>query len=134
MLFRKLSFLPVLYIAVAVVDIITREQSYHHYIHDVGILLGIVSAIIITASLLEKGRIRVNPFLAGASFFIFALHNRIINNVARLILAPIHIGSPYFLIVIYFLIPALTILICLGLYKALKKYLPTLASLLTGGR
>ncbi|MCD8302548.1 MAG: acyltransferase family protein [Prevotellaceae bacterium] len=133
-LFRKLSFLPVLYFIVAAADIITREQTYHHYIHGIGILLGIVSAIIVTASLLEKGKIRVNTFLADSSFFLFALHFLIINNVARLILAPIHIGSPYFLIAIYFFIPALTILICLGLYKILKRYLPACASLLTGGR
>ncbi|MCD7710935.1 MAG: acyltransferase family protein [Porphyromonadaceae bacterium] len=133
-LFRKLSYFPILYIVAVVADTITKEQYFNSYIHDIGILLGVVSAIIVTASLLEKGKIRVNSFLAGASFFIFALHTLILQDLGRIIFAPIRSGSPYFLIVFYFFIPALTILICLGLYKVLKKYLPTCASLLTGGR
>ncbi len=133
-LFRKLSFLPVLYIVAAVADTFSKELSFNCYIHDIGILLGVVSAIIITASLLERGTIRVNSFLAGASFFLFALHTLILKDVGRIIMTPIRSGSPYFLIVFYFLVPALTILICLGMYKVLKKYFPACASLLTGGR
>ncbi|MCD7714463.1 MAG: acyltransferase [Prevotella sp.] len=132
--FRKLSFVPLLYIITAASDIITKEQAYNNYIHDFGILLGVVSAIIITASPLERGTIRVNPFLAGASFFIFALHYLILVNVGKIVFAPFRCGSPYFLIAFYFFVPALTILICLGLYKLLRKYCPALASLLTGGR
>ncbi len=133
-LFRKLPFLPLLYIAVTAVDIITREQNYNAYIHNAGTLLGIVSAIIITAALLEKGTIRVNSFLAGAAFFVFALHGIIIKTVGMMVFAPFRCDSPYFLIAFYFLVPALTILICLGLYKLLTRYCPALASLLTGGR
>ncbi len=132
--FRKLSFVPLLYIVAAAADTFTKGQAYNSYIHDIGILLGIVSAIIIVASLLEKGTIRVNPFLAGASFFLFALHIFIMNDVGKILFAPIRSGSPYFLIGLYFVVPALTILVCLGLYKLLKKYFPACASLLTGGR
>ncbi len=133
-LFRKLPFLPVLYIVAVAADTISKEQSYNSYIHNIGILLGIVSAIIIAATLLERGKIRVNPFLASSSFFLFALHTLILSDLGRIIIAPVRSGSPYFLIVFYFFVPALTILVCLGLYKVLKKYFPAFASLLTGGR
>ncbi len=133
-IFRKFPFLPVLYIVVVVADTISKEQSYNSYIHDVGILLGIVSAIIITATLLERGKVRVNYFLASSSFFLFALHTLILSDLGKIIFAPVRSGSPYFLIVFYFLVPALTILICLGLYKVLKTYFPAFTLLLTGGR
>ncbi len=132
--FRKLSFVPWLYIVAAATDTFTKEQAYNGYIHNIGILLGIVSVVIIVAHLLEKGTIRVNPFLAGASFFLFALHTLILHNFGAILFAPIRSDSPYFLIIFYFVVPALTILICLGLYKLLTRYCPTLASLLTGGR
>ncbi|MCD8291537.1 MAG: acyltransferase family protein [Prevotella sp.] len=133
-LFRKLSFLPLLYTMAIAADTITKEQFYNSYIHEIGILLGIISAIIITISLLDKGLIKVNQFLSGSSFFIFALHTLIMHDVADILFEPIRNGSPYLLIMFYFFIPALTILICLGLYKILKNYFPICASLLTGGR
>lgn len=134
MISHKLPLIPVLYLVVVIADVATREQAYHSYIHDIGILLGGVSAVIITSSLLKMGKIRVNHFLAGSSFFIFALHYLIVNNMGSIVLALVHVNSPYTSIVIYFLVPALTILICLGLYKLLRKYCPALTSLLTGGR
>lgn len=135
LVFRKMpSFLPALYVVFVVIDIFTKGWSYNAYIDNAGIMLGVISIVIVTASLLDRGKISVNHFLAGSSFFVFALHQLILHSLGVIIITHIRSDSPYFLIVFYFLVPSVTILISLLLYKALNRFAPACASLLTGGR
>lgn len=133
-LFQKAKSVPLLYILVAILDTIGFGGEYHIYIHHTGILLGLVAVITVISRLIERNKIRVNTFLSEGSFFVYAAHMLFISKFMKAILMILRPESPYLLICIYFFVPTATILICLGLYKVLKKYLPSVASILTGGR
>lgn len=132
--FRKLSSSPLLYAVLALADTLTKETTWNCYIHSAGIIVGIIAAVVVTANLLEKGKIRTSSFLANGSFFIFALHTLFMGDLSKVIFIFAGSQSPVFLLFLYFFVPISTTLICLGLYKGLKTYFPTCAKLLTGGR
>lgn len=60
-------------------------------------------------------------FLSDLGKFVFVVLNLPDNN-------------PYVMIMFYFLVPIISVLICLTLYTLLKRYLSGICSLLTGGR
>lgn len=133
--FRKLSFAPLFYVLIAITDVLTKKEQYNNYIHMAGILVGIVAIVIIVAYLLDKNKIRVNYFLTNASFFVFALHCLFLNELGKVIFKLINKPtSSCFWVLFYFLVPVITIYVCLGIYKILKKYFPKMVKVLTGGR
>lgn len=133
-LFQKLYFVPILYATIVLLDLLTEGKPYNWYIHSAGIILGMISAISITVTLLERGKIKINSFLVNASFFLFALHVLFMKELGKAIYTLIHIDSPYYLMFLYFFVPIATIFICLGLYKVLRKHFPRCIAVLTGGR
>jgi surface polysaccharide O-acyltransferase-like enzyme len=96
---------------------------------------GIAASFCGAASLLEKGRFRVVPFLAGSSFFIFAAHEvLLLQDVAT---PAVHYVLPegmFWECLAFFLVPALTVGLCLGLLLVMQKLLPRTTSVLTGNR
>ena len=134
--FRKFRYAPIGYIVIAFVDTITKEAPYNCYINKMSILLGVVASVIIASWLIESGKFRVNQTLANASFFVFALHSLFIGELGKITFSILHIpdNNPYAMLTLYFSVPIITILICLGLYVALKRYTPTICNLLSGGR
>jgi len=134
--FRKLKMIPVLFIIVAIADVFTKTMEYNGYIHKVGIVFGIVSAVVVVSYLLEYEKIKVNPDLANSSFFIFALHSLFIGDVGKLAFTILHIpeNNPCAMLTLYFLVPIFSIIVCLKLYFLSKRYTPKVCDLLTGGR
>lgn len=133
--FRKFSFAPLFYVPIAILDVLTKGNEYNCYIHMLGILLGVVAIVNITSYLIEKHKVKVNAFLANASFFVFVLHYLFLNELGKVIFKLMHQPeSPYFGFFFYFLVPVITIIICLGLYIILNKYFPKMLAMLTGGR
>ena len=134
--FRSLKYAPVIYIFIAILDALTKERLYNDYIHYIGILFGIVSAVVIVSYLIESEKVKVNKTLANSSFFIYALHYMFIRDLGKLIFVYFRVPSdnPYAMLALYFVVPILSTLICLGLYVLLKTYLPRFCNLLTGGR
>ena len=130
---QKYSWLPLFYIVLAIIDALS-DKDYYHIIHNSEILLGMAAAVYVSSYLLKKGKIAVNDFLISASFFVYALHNLFLGKMTKFVVMLTKPESPVFVLLIYFLMPAIAILICLGLYKAIKRYSPTLCTLLTGGR
>jgi len=123
-----------LYPIVAVADLLTKDLACNPYLHNAGIVIGIFAAVQLAATLLERGKVRVNKFLAGASFFIFALHTLFIGNLAKVFVKVCFIDSPYYMCLLYFAVPITTIAVCLALYWPLRRCAPKLCVLLTGGR
>lgn len=134
--FRYLKYAPIIYIPIAIFDALTKEQVYNEYIHNIGILLGIVSVVVIVSYLIEYEKVKVNKTLANSSFFIYALHYMFIRDLGKLIFVfcVLPDDSPYAMLTLYIVVPILSTLICLGLYVLLKAYLPRICNLLTGGR
>lgn len=132
---RKYKYIPLIYIPVAIVDTLTKRTDYNFYFHNLGILLGIISAIIITSYLVEKKKVKVNPTLANASFFVYAFHYMVLYNIGKIVVQTFHLPDTlYTMVTLYFVVPAITIILCLVIYKVLKKYATHICNLLTGGR
>jgi len=132
---RKAQFFPYLYFVFVIADTLTKKYDYNIYIHEAGILIGVVSAIIITSVLLEKRKVTVNMTLSNCSFFVFALHTLIMSDVATALLTIFHFsGNTYSMLLLYFMVPTITILICILAFIFLKRYIPKVCNILTGGR
>lgn len=131
---RRFRIAPYLYIVVAITDMLTKGQAYNCQLHNVGIVLGMFTAVSLTASLLESGEIRVNKFLANASFFVFALHCAFLGFLPKLVIMVFSCDSDACMAFLYFFVPTLVIAICLSIYMILHRYIPRVADVLTGGR
>lgn len=106
------------------------------------VVFGVFVAFLVAAYLVESKGWRANRFLVSACFFIYALH--------QLAIMPIY-GDPlsmfaFFLksvfpgtsalcrFVVYFGVPVLTISFCAGAYAAMRRWLPGMTRLFSGGR
>lgn len=104
------------------------------YIERLFTVFGTVSTIGIVASLLEKGRIAVHPFLSSSSFFVYAAHGTIALPLMLNIMSEILPNNQIGLILQYFLGSFLTISILTLIFYFLYKWMPQTASILIGNR
>ena len=133
-LIRKLVGVPFLYLGVAIADAVSVNESYNATLHNVGVLLGVVSVIYLVSMLLRKDKIQVNEFLISASFFVYALHNLLLGKLTKIVILYIRPESPILVLLVYFVMPTIVITLCLVLYKILNQLSPRISSVLTGGR
>lgn len=131
---RQFRLAPWLYLPIAIADMLTKGWAYNVYLHNIGIILGIFTAVSLMSILLENKRIKVNKFLAESSFFIFAFHIIFIGDLSKVLIKLYFIDSYAYMAVLYFLVPIVDICICLVLYWLLRRFTPRLCALLTGGR
>ena len=133
---RNIAYLTlIIYFAIAIIDLLTKNLYYNIYIHKTGVILGIYMLFNILAILFQKGFIKNNSFLSAASFFIFAIHEPYllsqIKKILYKILLPTHDIEITFL---YFITVILTIIISLIIYKVAQKKSPSFIKIITGGR
>ena len=102
----------------ALADLLSKELGWNVYVHNVGILVGCVFAISLSAYGLEKALWRTNSFLEGASFFVFASHVIVQIFIYRLILWFFRSSAEWAIIGIYFGVALGAILICLAFGSA----------------
>ena len=131
---RHRTWIALLYPLWAVADMLKVEGIYGIYIHNIGIIFGIFSAVVLTAYLLERGVIRVNKFLSDGSFFLYALHALLMLVLARCITKVFFVDSLFYTVALYFIVPCLTTAVSFGLYELLRRYTPRICAVLTGGR
>lgn len=124
----------ILYALIVIVELCFFNQTWCRYLHNIGILVGIPTAITLTAHFIYKGKWQTNPFLSGSSFFIYAYHAMPLAFVIKFLFKLLKPYSDGMLLALYVLCPTITILIGLFIYKLLKKYLPRTTALITGGR
>lgn len=99
------------------------------------LISGIAASFCGTARLLNAGKTRVVPFLAGSSFFIFAAHEvLILKNLSIPLVEKLLSNGPFWDSLALFLTPALAVALCLGLLFLLEKLLPRTTAVLTGNR
>lgn len=99
------------------------------------VCFGVVSCFCLVDLLYSTKQIKECRLLTDSSFFIYASHGVLITEISNFILwrlLPITAG--WMLVLKVFLRPALSILICLFLYKGMKRITPRVLELLTGGR
>jgi len=130
---RSLSF--VLYPVIAIADILTMEYDFNHYIHRVGIIMGIIFSFNLVSYWFGKDIIKPTKFLAAATFFVFAVHEplllKMIYRLSLLIFSP---QSDLAFTTLFFVNVILTALGALGLYYFLRRFLPGFTRIITGGR
>lgn len=103
-------------------------------IERIGMLLGIASVITLSAYFLEKGIWRENTFLAKSSFFIFACHAFYVSMVQRCVMKLVQPNDDFTLIIVYLLVPVITVGIALYAYYFFKRFMPSFSAFITGGR
>lgn len=132
---RRMRFVPLFYFVFIVGDTLTKDANYNIFIHNAGIIVGIVTAVIITSYLVETRKSKVCTTLANSSFFVFALHTLILGDIGKVLFKCLHLSdNTYAMLLLYFVTPIVTCCFCVGLYVFLKRYVPVVANLLTGNR
>lgn len=125
----------VLYPLFAFADMLTKKYDFNSYIHNIGILIGIVFIFNITTILFEKRKIKSVPFLSAASFFVFAIHEPFLMKtffkISFMILQP---ESDLLITALYFLKVPFVVITALGIYWILKKKFPRFTAIIIGGR
>ncbi|MDR0413916.1 MAG: acyltransferase, partial [Prevotellaceae bacterium] len=76
----------ILYPLLALADLLTKRYAVNIFIHNAGIIIGIVFWVNFVAYLLRTGKTGVNRFLASASFFVFAIHDPLMLRESKKIL------------------------------------------------
>lgn len=130
----KTVWFAIAYSLFVVVEFYFRSELWVRYWHLAGIIVGILLAISLCAHCIERGVWKVNKFLAGSSFFVYAFHAIPLGFAISFILEWLHPHSEILLILLYVAIP--TTVICLGLvgYWLFRAYMPKFTTIITGGR
>lgn len=136
LIFRKCRLMPILYIIILIISILMWYKDIkYNYIHNIGIIIGLLSVISLSSQIIEKNRIKPNTFLATSSFFIYAYHGM---PIALLMKIYMKYTIPYInewtMIIGYILIPFIVTSIGIGIYATLHKFFPSFTALITGGR
>lgn len=129
---RYNGWMVVLYPLVVITDLLTKEYAYNLFINRLGMMVGMWAIVGICSRMLEKKAVKVSHFLECSTFFVFACHEPLLTYMRNAALHWFRPTMEWQLIVLYFTIPTITILICLGTYYLLTRYTPRLARVLTG--
>lgn len=128
----------ILYLIIIIIELLNNQfnfiKDYIEYLHKLGILLGIISVITISAYFISKGKWKSNSFLAQSTFFLYAYHILPLNFVIKLSLKYIKPYTELSLLATYFGSTIIITLIGLMIYQLIKTYLPRFTALITGGR
>lgn len=126
--FRKTLYLA--YTVSVLGFVLTRNCAYGHVFENLNILLGIPVFLIVIAASIVRIDIGHNGLLNNSTFFIFALHALIIKNVQSCIDSVMDLSPT----VSFFVVPSLTVMICICCYAIVSRYFPRIANILTGNR
>ena len=129
------NYIYLIYFTIAIIDLVTINSNIHIYIHNLGILFGVICCFKISAYLIDKQKVKCSSFLSQASFFIFAVHEPwILDTTRKLIYKFVDFSSDLKMTLIYYAEVIITVCISLLLYYFLKKTIPRFTSIISGGR
>ena len=115
-------------------DGIHPNAQWVQVLHYVYIVAAVISVVAVAANLLRGGRVKVNRWLARASFFVFLAHPFIVGYVWGLFNHIVPEDMYPLMMVEYIICPFVTVAVCLAIYKFMECYTPRILALLTGGR
>ncbi len=110
------------------------DSRWLDFLYNTGVLAGSLAILAWTARGLEKGVLGVSPLLVSSAFFVYAFHSKPLTFLNRFFLLHLSPVNDFTLIVAYVAIPAAVVLAAICVYAALKKCLPRLTNIITGGR
>ena len=128
------------YVCAAVLMLFTvwfdgRNTTTGCLIYPFYIIAGVCAAFNLAAQLLSSGRTHVRPVLSQSTFFIYAFHSLLALRISSFLFRPFDTcDSPAVQTMVYLLRPLLAVVVCLGLYLLMKRFIPRTLGLLTGNR
>ncbi len=102
------------------------KSPIEHYFNSLYIYTTVALIFGFLAPYIKKGVLKPMPFLASASFFIYAMHKPLQVIFRRYSFAILHPQSELLLCTLNILIPAIVIALCLLAFYIVKRYLPWL--------
>lgn len=131
---NKLSVLTMLYFILVLATLLLRNCEYVLYIRRLSIVAGVPFIVSLTANCIERKKWKVNSFLEESSFFIYAYHIIAMRTLEGIFFSILPTTTEIKATILYFLFSFLLVLIGLGLYALLKRFLPKTTAFITGGR
>lgn len=126
--------LGVLYTIFVAITFCTREFEWVGYAKQISIILGVAFVIALSAVYISKGEWKVNKFLSESSFFIYAYHIIALPIIIRVLRLIIPFNSDLLVAFLYFLWAGIAVAVGLIIYWGLKRWLPRITAIITGGR
>ncbi len=125
-----------LYLALALLDIwfMINKISDFPYIHNIGILAGIVAVVSWTSYGIERNNLHSNKILTQSSFFVYAYHGLPALLAVKCWVKFLSPMNEWTMVAGFFVLPLVLIGIGIGIYALLRKRLPAFTALITGGR
>jgi len=130
---RWWPWLLALYMLIAGTDLLHKNHWYSENLHRLGLFCGLPLVFSLTARISERWRQRL-ILLAPISFFLYALHEPLLSLVRRFDFSRLHPQSDVQILIFYVINPLLVIILCVGIFKMMERYVPSVLSILTGDR
>jgi hypothetical protein len=110
-------------------------HTTYNYFTPVFLLACVISVINIASFFVEKWKIRPNPTLTKATFFVYGVHTiLVLSMVGRIFDIIFESKAPMVLTIRYFIVPIATAYMCVLIYCIMKKIMPGILGLLSGNR
>jgi hypothetical protein len=104
------------------------------YLHRISLVLNIFGFIHIADTIVKGNKQKVNSFLAGSVFWVFATHDHLAIALRRLCVKYFSNYSDIVQVTLYFATVIIVIAICLTSYQITKYLFPHLVNFATGNR
>ncbi|MBF0451597.1 MAG: acyltransferase [Candidatus Magnetomorum sp.] len=117
------------------IDVFTKNCALNFYVHNINLLLGLVSALYLSKSIVSIKFMKKALLWAGTcSFFVFAAHEPLLTIVKKIIYKLVSPDTDVLVLFLYFTIPIITIALSLLFYIILKSIAPRFLKIISGGR
>lgn len=128
-------FITLTYIFILVIDVLTKWWKFNSYIHNIGILFGMISVLFLTRFSISKEWIRKKLLKAADySFFVFAIHLTILLFCKKLVFKYFNPNTDLEFLFLYLLLPVLIIFISIFIYTCVERFFPKVLEIIIGGR
>ena len=124
-----------IYLILGIIDAINIAQMHNSYIHNTATLFGILAFFYISKLIAHCEPIK--PLLlqlSRTSFFVFCIHEPMLTIIRKITFKLIPPDSQYDILLLYFLIPAVTVTLALLIFYTLLHFVPKFLGLITGDR
>ena len=125
--YRYAFYLVALFLFPIMVFYNGHETEIGNLIYPFYIISMVGTVISVATSIVKSGRGRISMSLSNTTFFIFAAHVFLLPYVNKIVHKTTDIMGVYGDLIAYFIIPLLTVAICIVICCLLKKYSPKFA-------
>ncbi len=124
-----------LYTVILLADVLMKNSGFHGYIHRIGLLFGIGTALYATKFALKSRQVKsLLLWATSCSFFVFAVHEPLLTLSRKLAYQCLNPGRDMVIVALYFFIPFFVITIAILAYVVLRNVSPKCLRIVTGGR